>query len=160
MRFLSRLKLVWCYTNQVHARVSPFLITLIRVSVNNCDDQIPHIKCGFSIQPQSCVQRNDFWFCWTVWDGSLFLTHPTCWNKCTTSKDAQGSSRSGFRILKISREVRVLKQSQSALFCSVSHMTILFVFTSVLDVRYQSVQAFVTSFGPFCYGSCKLIHWP
>ena len=37
-----------------------------------------------------------------------------------TSEDAQCSSRSGFRIFKISREVRVLKQSQSALFRSIS----------------------------------------
>ena len=62
-----------------------------------------------------------------------------------TSKNAQCSSRSGFWIFKISRKVRILKQSQSALFGSVTHMTILFVFTCVMSVRYQSIQAFVTS---------------
>ena len=32
----------------------------------------------------------------------------------------------------------VLKQSQSALFCSVSHVTILFVITCVMNVRGQT----------------------
>ena len=41
MRFLSHLKFVRCCTNLVRARVSPFLIILMRVSVKNCDDQIP-----------------------------------------------------------------------------------------------------------------------
>ena len=58
---------------------------------------------------QSSVQRDDFKFCWTVRNSSLFLAHPTCWNKCMTSEYAQCSSRSGFRIFKISCEVRVLK---------------------------------------------------
>ena len=51
MRFLSRWRFV---------RVSPFLIILIRVSVKNCDEQIASIKCGYTVQPQSCVQRDDF----------------------------------------------------------------------------------------------------
>ena len=76
---------------------------------------------------------------------SLFLTQPTYWNKCMTSKNAQCSTRSGFRIFKISREVRVLKQSQSALFSSITHITILFVFTCVMNVRYQTIQSFVTA---------------
>ena len=62
--------------------------------------------------------------CETVRNDSLFLTHPTYGNICMTSKNAQCSSRSVFQIFKISREVRVLKQSQSALFCSMTHMTI------------------------------------
>ena len=77
-----------------------------------------------------------------------------------TSKNAQCSSRSGFRIFKISREVRVLKQSQSALFSSITHMTILSVFTCMMNIWNQSIQAFVTGFGPFCNRSCKFIHWP
>ena len=61
-------------------------------------------------------------------------------------KNAQCSSRNGFWIFEISREVRVLKQSQSALFSSISHMTILFVFTCMMNVWNQSIQAFVTCF--------------
>ena len=57
-----------------------------------------------------------------------FLTHPTYWNQCLTSKNAQCSSRSGFRNLKISRKIGVLKQSQPALFCSITHIAIPFVF--------------------------------
>ena len=38
---------------------------------------------------------------------------------------------------------------KSALFCSVSHMAILFVFTCMMNVGDQTIQAFVTSLGPF-----------
>ena len=38
-------------------------VTLIRAP-KNCNDQIPWIKCGNTIQPQPCIKRNDFWFCW------------------------------------------------------------------------------------------------
>ena len=107
----------------------------------------------------SCVQGNDFWFCWTVRNWSLFLTHPADWNECMTSKNAQSSTRSRFWVLKISRKIGVLKQSQLALFNSVSHMTILFVFTCMMNVRDQTRQSFVTSFGPFRDRSCKFVHW-
>ena len=50
------------------------------------NNQIPQTKSGNTVQPQSSVQRDDFGFCWTVWNSSLFLTHSTYWNKCTTSK--------------------------------------------------------------------------
>ena len=43
------------------------------------------------------------------------------------------SSRSGFRVLKISCKIGVLKRSQSALICSVTHIAILFVFTGVMN---------------------------
>ena len=75
-----------------------------------------------------------------------------------TSKNAQCSPRSGFWIFKISREIKVLKQSQSTLFGSISHMTILLVFKSMMNLRNQSIQEFVTSLGPFCDGSCELIY--
>ena len=52
-----------------------------------------------TIQPQSCIQRNDFWFCWTLRNWSLFLTHTTTWNKCMTSKNAQCSTWRRFWIL-------------------------------------------------------------
>ena len=44
-------------------------------------------------------------------NSSLFLAHPTYWNKSMTFKNAQCSSRSGFRILEISCKIGVLKQS-------------------------------------------------
>ena len=49
-----------------------------------------------TVQSQSSVRRDDFRFCWTVWNWSLFLTPPTYRNKCMTSHNAQRSSRSGF----------------------------------------------------------------
>ena len=55
-----------------------------------------------------------------------------------------------FWVFKISCKIGVLKQSQSALLCSISHMT-LSVLTCVMNERYQSIQAFVTSFGPFLW---------
>ena len=71
------------------------------------------------------------------------------WEQNVWLPKMQCSSRSGFWIFKISSEIRVLKQSQSALFSSITHMTILFVFTCVMNVWNQSIQAFVTGFGPF-----------
>ena len=52
-----------------------------------------------------------------------FLHIQLNWNKRMTSKNAQCSARSRFRISKISREVRVWKPSQPALFGSVSQLT-------------------------------------
>ena len=134
--FVNRVKWRTNFTF-VRTQVSPCFITLIRVSKNN-DDQIPSIKCGYTIQPQSCIQRNDFRFCWTVRNWSLFLTHPTYRNECMTSKNAQCSTRSGFWIFKISCKIGVLKQSQPALLGSITHINILFVLTYVMDARYQT----------------------
>ena len=64
------------------------------------------------------------------------------------------------RIFKISREVRVWKQSQSASLSSITLMTILSIFTCVMNIWNQSIQAFVTGFGSFRNRSCKFIHWP
>ena len=75
-------------------------------------------RAGNTTKPQSCIQRNDFWFGWTAWTWSLFLTHPTSWNKCMTSKNAQCFTRSRFWISKISCEVIVLKHSN----CLYSHV--------------------------------------
>ena len=67
-------------------------MVLIRVP-KNCNDQIPQVKCGDTIQPQSSIQRNDFWFCRTLGYWRLFLAHPTDWNECSTFKDKEHSSR-------------------------------------------------------------------
>ena len=76
------------------------------------------------------------------------------------SENAQRSSRSGFWILKISRKIEVFKQSQFALFGSISHMTILFVCTCMMKIWNQSNQTIVTGLGPFCDWLCKFIYWP
>ena len=76
--------------------------------------------------------------CWTVRNSSLFLTHPADWNKCMIFKNAQWSTLCRFWILKISRKIGVLKQSQSVMFRILSHMTILFVFTCVMNVGDQT----------------------
>ena len=82
-------------------RVSPCLI-----NSDSCFQELQrsYPKGGYTIQPQSFIQRNDVWFFWTVRNLSLFLTHPTYWHKCMTSKNAQCSSTNGFWILKISRK--------------------------------------------------------
>ena len=76
------------------------------------------------------------------------------------SQNAECSARSRFWILKISSKIGVLKQSQPALFCSITHIAILCVFTCVMNVWNQSIQAFVTGCGPFHNWSCKPNHWP
>ena len=58
-----------------------------------------------------------------------------------TSEDAQCSSRSGFRIFKISCEVRVLKQSQPALFSSLSSLPI----AEIADIEQtEKIVPFIT----------------
>ena len=74
--------------------------------------------------------------------------------------NVQCSTWSGFRVLKISCKIGVLTQSQPALFCSITHVTILFVFTCMMNIRYQAIQALVTGSGPFRNRSCKFVHWP
>ena len=100
------------------------------------------------------------WFLILLNCAKMKFASPTDRNKCMTSKNAQCSSRSGFRIFKIFCKIGVLKQSQPALFSCITHKTILFVFTCVMDVRYQTIQAFVTGLGPSCDRSCKFVHWP
>ena len=58
-------------------------------------------------------------------------------------------TRGRFWIFQISCKVGVLKQCQSALLCSMSHMTRLFIITRVVDIRYQTSQSFVKSSCPF-----------
>ena len=102
-------------------------------------------------------EMNDFWFCWTTevcfLHIQLFVTHVWLPKMHSVLREV------GFRIFKISREVRIYKQSQSALFFSITHIAMLFVFTYVMNVWNQSIQAFVTGFGPFCDRSCKFVHW-
>ena len=52
---------------------------------------------------------------------------------------------------------RVLKQSQSALLSGISHMTILFVFTCMMNIRNQSIQALVTSFGSIVLWNARVL---
>ena len=52
-------------------------------------------------------------------------------------KKSQCLTRSGFWVHKISRKIKVLKQSQSALFSSITHMIILFVFTCVMKYEFN-----------------------
>ena len=74
-------------------------------------------------------------------------------------QDAQNSPWSRFCVFQISCRVRVLKQSQSALLCSGSHMTLLPVFTRVLKIWNQTSQAFVTSSDPLGDCSCTFVCW-
>ena len=78
-----------------------------------------------------------------------------------TSKNAQCSTWCIFWILKISCKIGVLKESQSALFSSITHTTILLlVFTCMMNVGDQTSQASVTSSCPLRDRSCKFLHWP
>ena len=38
------------------------------------------------------------------------------------------------------------------------HDNIVCTHLCVMNIRNQSIQAFVTGFGPFCYGTCKLVY--
>ena len=50
---------------------------------------------------------------------------------------------------------RSLETVPICIVCSISHTTILFVFTRMMNIWNQSIEAFVTSFGPFRNRSCK-----
>ena len=95
---------------------SLWILWLVGRRMQHFNNQIPKIKSGNSVHAQTCIKRNNFWFRWTVWDRSLLLAHPTYWNTCMTSKNAQCSSWRRFWIFKISRKIRVLKQSQLTLW--------------------------------------------
>ena len=82
-------------------QISLYVFILIRISVKNNNDQIPQVKRGYTVHPQTCIQQNDFWFCWAVRNWSLFLTHPADWNERVASENTVfppevdfGSSRS------------------------------------------------------------------
>ena len=57
-------------------------------------------------------------------------------------------------------KARVLKQSQPALLCCISRMTILFELIYVMNVRDQTCQTFVACSGPFGDSMCKFVHGP
>ena len=46
-------------------------------------------RAGLPSNLNPASKRDDFRFCWTVRNSSLFLTHTTYGNKCMTSKNAQ-----------------------------------------------------------------------
>ena len=100
----------------------------------------------------------------SVWHWSLFLSHPTHENKCSTSEDTYKNppppSRSGFRVFEISSKVWVLEQTQSTMLSRITHMTKVSVITRVVNVGNQTSQAFVTSSSPFCDSSCKFVYGP
>ena len=50
--------------------------------------------------------------------------------------------------------------SPSALLGSITHMTIFSIFTCMMNIRNQSIQAFVTGLGPLCNGTCEFSYWP
>ena len=92
-----------------------------------------------------------------MWNCSLFLAH---WHKCSAFEHAQNSTWCWLWVFKVSCKIRVLKQSKSALLCCVSHITILLVFTCMMNVHDQTRQAFVASFCPFCDRTSKFLHRP
>ena len=96
------------------------------------------VRAGIPSMRKPASRGIIFSFCWTVWNWSLFLAQPTCRHERVTSENAQCSSWCWFLVVNVSCKIRVLKQSESAMFGSVSHMTILFVITCMMDVRYET----------------------
>ena len=58
--------------------------------------------------------------------------------------------RGRFWFFKIHSKIGILEQSQSAMLCSISHMTILPEITRAVNIRNQTSQASVTSSFHFC----------
>ena len=80
------------------------------------------------------------------------LHFQTYWNKCMTSKNAQCSSRSGFRILSVSHRSGSWSCPGLRCFCDITRITILFVFTSMMNVWNQSIQV-------FCHRLWSILWW-
>ena len=139
MRFLFLFWVVWGVERTWFAHKSLRAWLLKFVFPRTADDQIPWIKCGFSIQPQLCIQGNDFWFCWTV-RKLKFVSYTSNWfgTNLWLPKMHNVPPDVDFESSWSPCKIGVLKQSQSALFGSVSHMAILFVFTCVMNVRDQT----------------------
>ena len=136
LRLLAFLDCVRWWTNFTFVlwQVALFCTVLIRVS-KNCEIR-SHKSSAGTIQPQS--QRNDFLI--------LFNCVKLKFVSCTSNLLEQMydfQKRTMFLEKWIlspqdSCKVGILKQSQSALFGSATHITILFVFTYVMNVRYQT----------------------
>ena len=81
--FLMRKLDVWGNTANIIQNVDhslrSFVWSVIFVTVNN---GLHRSTMGLN----RVFQIDDLRFCWTVWNWSLFLTHPTYWYKCMTSK--------------------------------------------------------------------------
>ena len=147
---------LWCLF--YHSQVAPFDLKFERrfpKKKKQLDPIIPEQANHPNLNPVSREIISDSVELWET--DVCFFTHPTYWNKCMTSKNAKCSSRSVFWIFKISPEVRILKQSQSALSSSVSHKDNIVCIHSWWIYEINRFRAFVTGFGPFCYGSFELI---
>ena len=75
-------------------------------------------------------------------------------------QNTQDTSWGWLWVLKISSKVWVLKQTQSAMLCRVSHMTILTMVIWVMNVWNQPCESFITCLSPFCDWSCQFVHGP
>ena len=120
----------------------------------------PHPINQEPVFSQTSIQRYDFWFCRTVGYWRLFLANPAKKDKCSTPKDTQDYSRRWYWILKVASKVWFLEETQSTMLCTVTHMTILFEFTFVMNVWNQTSYTFVTSSCPFGDWSSYFVRWP
>ena len=118
--------LVWCgITRQVFLYLTFGVVELVWWTMKHFYDQIPMTKSWKSIHAWTCIERNYFSFCRTVWNWRLFLAHPTYCHERVTSENTHESTSCWFCVFSISDKIRILKQSWSALLCCISHMTML-----------------------------------
>ena len=161
LRLLAIVNRVRCSTNFtfVQQRVFPFYTVVIRLPrTETIRSQRSRAGIPFNLNPASKEMISDsVELCETeVYFLHIQLIETNVW----LPKTHNGPTWCRFWVLEISRKIGVLKQSQSALFCCVTRIAILFVFTCMMDVRYQTIQSFITGFGPFRNRSCKFVHWP
>ena len=98
---------------------------------------------------------------WTVWNWGLLLTHPTYWNKCMTSKNAQCSTRRRFLSPQDLLQNRSLERVPAYIvFQHYPHNNTVCI--HMCDECKISIDSGVLpqDLGSFCDWSCKLIHWP
>ena len=114
---LSTLIFPWDFLTSFSINRSPRSVWSLSHASKNRNNQIPLFQSKQPVQSQFSVRRDDFRFCRTVRNGSLFLLHiQLIRTNVWLPKMHNVPPEVGFVIFKNSHKVRVLKQSQSALF--------------------------------------------
>ena len=91
---------------------------------------------------------------------SLFLTHPADWNERVASKMHNVPPEVDLESSRSPAKSESWNSPNLHCFAVCPTWQDCFLFTCMMNARNQWIQAFVTSFGPFCDRSCKFVHWP
>ena len=113
---------------------------------------------GNTVHADTCIERNDSASVELCETGECFLHIQLIGTNVWLPKMHRIPPDVDFESSSSHAKIKILKQSKSALLCCVSHITILPVFTCMMNVKDQTRQAFVTRFCLFCDRTSKFVH--